>query len=652
MGSVLTHKRWDGTTLLISLCLLAATIAVYWPLKNQGFILFDDDRFVTENHHVREGVTLAGIAWAFTDCSQDGMWIPLTWLSLMVDSQLYDLNAGGYKITNLMLHLANILLLFMLLNRMTGKIWRSAFVAALFALHPLHVESVAWVTERKDVLSTLFWLLTMWAYLSYAALPSLKRYLWVVLALTLGLMAKPMLVTLPFALLLLDYWPLHRLQIPKSLSGHEPQHHHRPVMRPVPPLKLVREKLPLVFLAVTISIITFTAQNKIGAVMSVGGAPVGERIANSLVNYVIYIRQMIWPHPLGVLYPHSPLLPWQVAGAALLLASVSTLVLRAYRRHPYLPVGWFWYLGTLLPTSGLVTVGIVTRADRFTYVPGIGLLIILAWGLPNLLSGWRRRQIVLSLAAGVCLAVAAALCRGQVQLWQNSATLFEHTIGITANNSVLNNNLGLYFLDQGEIDKAVNCFLEAIRIDPSYAEAHNNLGFSIIKNGRIDEAMNQYAEAIRLQPDFVSPRYNLGDALVQLGKLPEAIAHYTEALRLSPDYAPAHIGMGIALAQQGKIKEATDHFSQAIRLEPNNADVHFNLGLALGQQGEIDKAISHFSQALQLNPDFAEAHSNLGLALSMQGKTKEAEFHFSEAIRLNPDLAQKGQNNTPPAAPE
>lgn len=650
MGSVLTQKRLDSTSWLICLCLLVATLAVYWPVKNQEFILFDDDRFVTENHHVREGVTMAGIAWAFTDCRQDGMWIPLTWLSLMVDSQLYDQYAGGYKITNLLFHLANTLLLFMLLKRMTGKIWSSAFVAALFALHPLHVESVAWVTERKDVLSALFWLLTMWAYLAYATQPSTKRYLLVTLALTLGLMAKPMLVTLPFALLLLDYWPLHRLQIPGTFSGSEPLH-HAPMegMRPVPPLKLVQEKLPLMFIAVTISIITFLAQDKIGAVKSVGGAPVGERIANSLVNYVIYLRQMIWPHPLGVLYPHHPVPPWQVAGAGLLLVTVSMLVLRAHRRHPYLPVGWFWYLGTLLPMSGLVTVGMVTRADRFTYVPSIGLLIIIAWGLPELLSGWRQRRLALSLAAGVCLAVAAMVCRVQVQLWENSATLFEHTIHITDNNSVLNNNLGLYFLDQGETDKASTHFQEALRIEPAYAEAHNNLGFALSKNGRSAEAMHQYGEAIRLDPNFASPHYNLGDAFVQLGKLPEAIGEYEQALRLNPGYGAAHIGMGIALAQQGEIKGATDHFAEAIRLEPDNADVHFNLGLALGQQGRIDEAITHFSMAVRLNPNLADAHSNLGMALSLKGKAQEAEYHFAEAVRLNPDLSQKIMNNRPPA---
>jgi len=594
--------------LLICLCLITATLAVYWPLKNQEFIIFDDDRYVTENHYVREGVTIEGIAWAFTDCSKDGMWIPLTWLSLMLDSQLHAQNAGGYKITNLLFHLANLLLLFLLLKRMTGKIWRSAFVAALFALHPLHVESVAWVTERKDVLSTLFWMLTMWAYLSYAELPSTKRYLLLILSMTFGLMAKPMLVTLPFVLLLLDYWPLNRFQIPGSLSGNEPLHHHLPIeqMRPVPPLKLVKEKLPLIFLAATISIITFLAQNNIGAVKSVGGVPVGDRIANSLVSYVIYLWQTVWPHPLGVLYTHAPLLPWQVAGAGLILLTVSILVLRAHRRHPYLLVGWFWYLGTLLPVSGLVMVGIVTRADRFTYVPSIGLFIIISWGIPKFLAGWRHRRIALSLAAGVCLAVAAVVSRLQVQLWENSATLFEHTISITDNNSVLNNNLGLFFLDQGEIDKASNHFLEALRIDPSYSEAHNNLGFSLFKNGRIDEAIKQYSEAIRLEPNFVSPRYNLGDAFVQLGKLQEAIGQYEEAIRLNPDYGAAHIGLGIALAQQGKIKEATDHFFEAVRLEPKNADAHFNLGLALGQQGRIDEGTDHLSEAIRLNPDLAQ----------------------------------------------
>lgn len=639
MASVLNTLRLDRTRVLICLCLITVTLAVYWPLKNQEFILFDDDRFVTENHHVQEGVTVDGILWAFTDCSKDGMWIPLTWVSLMVDAQVYGHHAGGYKVTNLVFHLANTLLLFMLLNRMTGTTWRSAFVAALFALHPLHVESVAWVTERKDVLSTLFWLLTMGAYLSYAERPGGKRYLLVVLLLTLGLMAKPMLVTLPFALLLLDYWPLRRLQIPGTLSASGPPSPHP--LGPVPWPSLVKEKIPLVALAVAISITTFLAQNQIGAVKSLEGATVGARIANTLVNYVIYLGQTVWPHPLGVLYTHTPVLPWQVAAAAVLLASLTCLALWGHRRHPYLPVGWFWYLGTLLPMSGLVTVGIVTRADRFTYVPSIGLFVIMAWGLPQVLSGWRHRRVALSVAAGVCLAAAAVVSRVQVALWQNSATLFEHTIGITDNNYVLLNNLGLFLVDQGEMDKAATHFREALRANPLYAEAHNNLGFALSKSGRIDEASKEYLAAIRLDPNFASPHYNLGDALVQQGKLREAIAQYVEALRLNPEYGAAHIGLGIAFAQQGDIKEAADHFFQAIRLDPRNADAHFNLGLALGQQGRIDEAITHFSLAVRLNPDDANAHNNLGIALSLKGKDQEAEYHYAEAIRLNPDLANK-----------
>lgn len=683
MGSVFTKIRLGNTNLLICLCLIAATLVAYWPLKNQEFINFDDDKYVTENHHVREGLTSEGIVWAFTDCSQAGLWIPVTWLSLMLDSQIYGQNASGYKLTNLLFHLANILLLFMLLNRMTGKLWNSAFVAALFALHPLHVESVAWVTERKDVLSTLFWMLTMWSYLYYVEFPSTKRYLMIVLPLTFGLMAKPMLVTLPFVLLLIDYWPLNRLQISGSHSGDERSHHHWPVerMRPASFLKLVMEKVPLIVLAAIASIITFLGQRAVGAVEHLSILPVGVRITNSLISYVIYIWEMLWPRSLGILYPFPlhTLLLWQGAGAGLILVTISILVLRTHRRQPYLLAGWFWFLGTLLPVIGLVQVGVVARADRFTYIPSIGMFIIISWGIPSILSGWHHRKIALSLAAGVYLAAVAVACHIQVQLWQDTVTLFEHTLNITENNYVIHNNLGRVLLDEGDVDKATGHFLEALKINSGYPDAHNNLGLALFRNGQIDMAVKQFTEAIRLNPGFAIARTNLGEAFAQQGRVQEANAQYSEATRLNPNYAAAQSNMGIALAQEGKTSEAADHFSEAIRLEPDNpdayinlgltmrdlgrteeaaqaflkalqlkpdyAEAHVNLGILLAQQERFDEAINHFSRALQHRPDYAEAHSNIGIVLFLQGKTEEAEQHFSEAIRLNPDLEGKIRQN-------
>jgi len=578
-------------TLLVCLVLILATSAVYWHVTGHDFVNLDDNVYVYENRHVQNGLTVDSMIWAFTT-THAGFRIPLTWLSLMLDFELYGLNAGGYHLTNLLLHIANVLLVFFILKLMTGAPWRSGFVAALFALHPLHVESVAWVTERKDVLSTLFWLLTMWGYLGYVERPGMRRYLLIIVSFTLGLMAKPMLVTLPFVLLLLDYWPLGRFQVGQSADAPA-----APVQVPIKPgqpmsavLSLVWEKIPLFALVAVSSVVTFLAQKSAGAVAHLETWSIRIRIANGLVSYVKYLGKMIWPHPLAVFYPHpgSSLPMWQAAGAGLLLVTISVMVLRASRRHPYLMVGWLWYLGTLVPVIGLVQVGPQAMADRFTYIPLIGLYIVIAWGVPEIVPRWPHRKLHLATLSTTLFLFLMALTWKQVQYWKNDISLFERTLEVTSNNWLSNNNLGVALDRKGRTDDAIKHYLEALRIKPNHVEAHNNLGVALDGKGRTDDA----------------------------------IKHYLEALRIEPDYAEAHNNLGIAFYRKGRTDDAIKHYLEALRIKPNHVEAHNNLGIAFARKGNIDVALKHFQKALQIDPNFSYARDNLKKALFLQERNQ------------------------------
>src|SRR6202167_1037861 len=534
------QARW------VCVALIAANLIVYASAWHHGFVNYDDDDYVTTNPVVLRGLTWHGVAWAFTT-GYAVNWHPLTWLSHMLDVQLYGLDPGLHHLTNLLFHIVNTLLLFGLLHRMTRALGRSAFVAGLFAVHPLHVESVAWVAERKDVLSTLFWMLTLWAYQEYARRPGLRRYWAVLLFFALGLMAKPMLVTLPFVLLLLDFWPLGRVGIgPNSAGGWALSRDGWATMR-----RLVFEKLPLLALAVVSSIVTFAIHRRGGAVISFAAAPLHIRMANALVSYVAYIGKMLWPARLAVLYPYAQSLPlWWLAGAFLGLMGISFAVIRAGPRHPYLSVGWFWYLGTLVPVIGLIQVGDQAMADRYTYVPLIGLFIIVAWGVPELLVRWPFRRIALAAAAGLVILACAIAARGQLQYWENSSTLWTRALAVTTGNNIAHNNLGVSLADQGKLDEAIAHYSEALRIKPDYADAHNNLGAALADQGKVDEAIAHYSEALRIKPDYADAHDNLGVSLCDQGKLDEGIAHFNEALRIKPDSAKAHNNLGVALASQ------------------------------------------------------------------------------------------------------
>jgi len=495
---------------LTTLLLISCTLFVFWQVRTFDFVYFDDDLYITDNHQLQAGFNKENVVWAFTN-NHVGLWLPLTWLSFMLDYELYGLN----PFTNLLFHLANTLLLFFILSRITGSLWRSAFVAGLFALHPLHVESVAWVTERKDVLSTFFWMLTMWFYIQYAAQPRLYKYFLALFAFTLGLMAKPMLVTLPFVLLLLDYWPLGRFQ-PGQFKDHNGSEIEKSMnSNKLPPLasRLLLEKLPFFVLAAAASLIAFLTQQSWGAAASVEVLPARIRIANGLVAYIGYMRKMIWPQDLAVFYPHpgNTLPIWQAAGAGLLLLLISVLALRARRRHPYLPVGWLWYLGTMVPVIGLVQVGKQSMADRFTYIPLIGLFIIIAWTVPCLLAKWRYQRIVLFTSAALVLVALMIVTRLQVRHWRNSITLFEHTLAVTTDNQVIHNNLGKALIRKGEIDKARFHYSRALQLQPNSAKAHTNLGNILEQQGKLQEAMHHYYSAVQLDPKLAEAHFNLGE---------------------------------------------------------------------------------------------------------------------------------------------
>jgi len=524
------HFTWSGLwratgglQLLLCLLLAGATLLPYIQVKDHDFITFDDDMYVTENPMVRAGLTWPGVKWAFT-AEYSSNWHPLTWLSHMLDCQMYGMWPGGPHLTNLFFHLANTILLFLFFARVTGALWPSAMVAALFALHPLHVESVAWVSERKDVLSTFLWLVTMWAYWAYAAAPSRKRYLAVAVSFGLGLMAKPMLVTLPLVLLLLDYWPLSRV------AGLAPPRGAIPGSPPLTGLPqksywhLIREKIPLCALAALSCLITVLAQRGGGSVMPLSIRPLDARIANALVAYLKYVVKALWPYPMAFFYPLAPIPWWQAVWAGLALALLSVFLLYEARRHPYLGVGWLWFLITLVPVIGLIQVGGQAMADRYTYVPYIGLFIIAAWGIAEVTDGWRRRKTILSLSAAAVLLACLASTWMQAGYWRSSESLYYEALRATGENYMAYHHLGMAYTDQGRLDLAIAAYKKSIAVDPSYPHAYNNLGVVYAKQGKFDEAVAEFQQAIRLSPTTVSFYRNLALAYSQEGKQAEADA--------------------------------------------------------------------------------------------------------------------------------
>jgi len=558
--------------LLSVLFLIVTTLLIFWPLGNHEFINLDDNIYVYDNPQVKAGLTLKGVIWAFTSLKASN-WHPLTWLSHMLDCELYGLNPGAHHVTSLLFHIANTLLLFWVLKRMTGRLWVSCFVAALFALHPLHVESVAWVAERKDVLSTFFWMLTLWAYLRYVERPGFNRYLLAILFFALGLLSKPMLVTLPFVFLLLDYWPLGRFSFRQdAVDSSNPERSSDDNQRAVP-LRLIMEKVPFFVLSGISSILTFLVQRSGGAVGSLQRLPMETRLANAIVSYAHYIEKMVWPRNLAVLYPYPDMIPMgQVALAGILLLGISVFVFRWARKRPYLLVGWLWYLGTLVPVIGLVQVGTQAMADRYTYVPLIGLFIMIAWGISDILAGWRYRKTTLAVSAGLLLSIFMVVTSLQIQKWHDNIGLFAHTLKVTNRNALIHYSLGIALSVQEKDGEAMAHYKEALRIDPNHVEAYNNLGIILADNGKTQEAISHYTQALRINPKYVEAHNNLGNVLAKQGRIEEAGAHFAQALQIKSDYAEAHFSLGMAYLMIGNRRSALQEYEILKRINPGMAD--------------------------------------------------------------------------------
>ena len=609
---------------MIAALLVLVTIGLYLPVTGHDFLNYDDPEFVTANPHVQGGLNWEGVQWAFCNTTQAVYWAPLMWLSHMLVCQLFGLNAWGHHLINLLLHATNTALVFLVLRRMTRATWQSMFVAALFGWHPLRVESVAWVSERKDVLSTLFWLLALWAYVKYVELSQVQHSrsnIWYGAALAMfafGLMSKPMVVTLPCVLLLLDYWPLERFK----------RSHVR---------RLVTEKIPFFALTVAASVVTFVVQRRGGAVAAVESVPFEARGGNALISYCRYLQKLFWPTDLAVFYPHPgqwPLVVVLLAGGSLL--GISGLLLVQWRRFPFLLMGWLWFLGTLVPAIGLVQSGDQAMADRFTYIPSLGVLILFIWGAYELTRRWRSHVIALALAGSAAIVLCMALTQQQLRHWQDSEALFRHALQVTESNYIAHYDLGAALVQKGQIDEAINQYRESLRLKPDFTDAHYNLAITLGKKGQIDEAISQYQESLRLKPDFTDAHYNLGNALGRKGQTDAAISQYQEAIRLKPDYALAHNNLGNALLRKGQIEQAISQYQEAIRLKPDYALAHNNLGNALYRKGRDDEAISQYQEAIRLKPDYADAHNDLGLALIRKGRTREAINQFQEALKLDP----------------
>jgi len=610
---------------------MVATFCIYSQVQDHEFINFDDNILVTESSLVQAGLTNENIIRVFTTTHADG-WAPITSISYMLDYQLYGLNPKGFLLTNLFFHIANSLLLFLILFRMTGAIWQSAFVAVVFALHPLNVESVAWVAERKNVLSNFFLLLTIWAYIRYAEKPTTKRYSLVFLLFAFGLMSKSMLVTLPFVLLLLDYWPLERFKLGRREREFKIAQKDKYFNGEKNILKLVLEKFPLLILSALCSITTlilFKNYTQVGESVAQDPVSILTILTNVMISYFEYLWKMLWPKGLAILYAHpgNTLAVWKGVLCGIALLVITTISIKLIRKAPYFVVGWFWYLGTLIPVIGFITLGPHLIADRYAYLPLIGIFVIIAWGVPELLKEWHYRKNVLKASAGILILTLMPITWIQVSHWKSSITVFKHAIKVTdkkyPNFAVVHNNLGNALSAEQKIEEAISHYKMAIKINPDLADAHYNLGNALVAEGKNEEAISHYKMAIKIKPDYADAYNNLGVALLNAKMTEEAIDYFKEAIRIRPDYAKAYNNLGNALSAERKTEEAISQYKMAIKLQPDYAKAYNNLGSALFVERKIEEAISHYKMAIKINPDYAFAHNNLGNALLNKGRTRK-----------------------------
>ncbi|MCE9557007.1 MAG: tetratricopeptide repeat protein [Planctomycetes bacterium] len=664
-------------SLFVCGALAAITLLVYWPVTGHRFVNWDDDRYVYDNAHVSTGLTWDNFVWSW-GIHGPGQWHPMAWWSHQLDSSLFGADqhaAPWHHSTSLILHILATVALFAALKRLTGAIWPSALVAALFALHPLGVQSVAWIAERRNVLSGLFGALTIWFYAGYARRSTLIQYVLVIVCFILGLMSKPSLVTLPCVLLLLDFWPLRRIDRLASRTravGGEP----------APPRSigwLLVEKGPLFALAGLSVMLSYLCHQK--AVMSLAQFPASSRLSVGALSYVVYLGHLVWPWNLSPEYPlPKAFVTWEVAAAlAAVLAITAVAVWQSFRR-PYLLVGWLWYVGTLFPLVGPLKFGVPAWLwDHYTYLPLVGIYIAAAWSLKDLAGTSRQARAIVVSVAVVMVALCTVATRRQVGFWRDSLTLFDRAIAVDSAVPEIHNNLGLVLQEeQGQFDKAIEHYREALRLNPTNADAHYNWGNALRSNGRTDEAMRHYQEALRLKPDFakahnnwgsvlrnlrrydeavvqfqaavqsdpelVEAQNNWGNALQSWGRAEEALPHYREAVRRQPNYWNAHNNWGNALQLLNRHAEAMAHYREAVRLNPRDEEAQYNWGSALQALGRWEDAAAHFREALRLKPDYAEALNNLGVVSAQQGKLTEAIAHFQRALQVKPDYRQARDN--------
>jgi protein O-mannosyl-transferase len=599
-----TSRPW----VIVCVCIFLAVLTwiVFGQTLRYDFVNYDDPRYVYQNTKITSGINMGSIAWAFTHVHAEN-WHPLTTITHMLDCQLYGLKAGWHHFTNVLLHAVAAILLFLALQHMTGALWRSAFVAAVFAIHPLHVESVAWMAERKDVLSGVFFMLTLLAYVHYARAPSPWRYLIVAFMFALGLLSKPMLVTVPFVLLLLDYWPLHRIRGERSNAGSQL-------------LKLLLEKIPLIALSAVSSTITFLAQR--GALGWTEQLPMLARINNAIVAYIVYMRQMFWPANLAVFYPHpeSRLPSWEIGLGLAVLIGLTAAAILVRRNAPYFITGWLWYLGMLVPVIGLVQVGWQGHADRYTYLPQIGLYIAGTWTVADLTASWRRQRIVLGAAALLVIGALTWNARIQTSYWRDSETLFTHALAVTKNNDVAENNLGIVFLERGQLDDAISKLQAAIDLRPENGPAHNNLAKALLQKGRLPEAMIHYRKFLEVEPQNVDARNILGTALIQQGHVREAMAQWQEALAIEPENGNAanNLAWVFATCPEDPIRDgrrAVELAEKALRVSGGKIPMIFRvLAAAYAENGRFPQAI----ETAQRGAELANSQGNSALAAELQ----------------------------------
>ena len=625
------NKYW---VFILCVLLAAVVFAVFWQVRNFEFLNYDDSQYVSENKHISTGLKWDNIVYVFTN-EHGGNFHPLTGLSHILDCQLFGLKPGLHHLVNLLFHIANTLLLFIVFRQMTGAIWQSTFIAALFAVHPLHVEPVVWISSRKDVLSTLFFLLTIGEYSRYVKNLTTRSYILTLVLFILGLLAKPMLVTLPFVLLLLDYWPLKRLE-----HGHIDNSDLEKKRRSVFTFEssnwcdLIWEKFPFFVVAGISSTVTYLVFKNAGIVQNTQMFPLSIRIGNALLSYIKYIWKMIWPARLAVFYPYpATALPlWQVLATAMLLLSITILVVCFAKKHRYLFVGWFWFLGTLVPVIGLVQVGLQAMADRYTYIPLIGLLTIVAWGTNDLLVGWKYRKVALSVASFAIVLVLSICASLQTSYWRNSQTLFEHALRVTAGNYVACNNLGLALLEQNKFDEAIVLFKRALQTKHNYGTEYFNLGFAYDKLGRNQDAIDAYNHALAIDPNSAEIYYKMGVIYHRIGHKEDAIRAYSQAIKNKNNFAQAHLNLGVVLLENNQFDQAVLHFNQVRQLDPDNPEPYYHLARAMSLKGKINEAVEYLEEAIKLNCNWVPPLNNLAWFIAVR---KDAAFYDpTRAVQL------------------